>query len=59
MSYLSYRKLPEKLIIRVRRFFKTYYTVRTLFPERSVLGTLPECLRRDVLANMVDPQLRR
>ena len=51
--------MPEELILRVRRFFKTYYTVRTMVPERDVLSNMPDALRQEVLIHMADPNLKR
>lgn len=32
------QSFPEELIVRVRRYFRNYYSVRTIFSERDMLG---------------------
>lgn len=57
--YMQAKSFPEELIVRVRRYFRNYYSVRTIFSERDMLGKMPDALRQEVLMSSVDPVLRR
>ncbi len=56
--FMQTKNMSPDLMLRVKRYFKTYYGLRPLFSERDMLNKMPDALRQEVLVHSVDPVLR-
>ena len=48
-EYMRWRKLPRDLMIRMQRYYAYYYSRKTAFDEKAILGNLTPGLRFEVV----------
>jgi len=56
-SYMKVRRLPRRLRLRVRRYYKNYFAHKTCLDESEILGSLSTFLRREVTMHLLSDSL--